>query len=56
MSRIDNNIFDLVRKKGFYPYRYMSDSEKFKEELPSKENLTVPCPTGKLVTKNMIML
>ena len=32
----DNNVFDLV-KKGFHPYGYMSDFEKFKEELPSKE-------------------
>ena len=28
-----NNILDLVRQKGFY----MSDFEKFKEELPSKK-------------------
>ena len=24
-------------KKRFYPYEYMSDSEKFKDDLPSKE-------------------
>ena len=24
-------------QKGFYPYEYMSDSEKFKEEIPRKE-------------------
>ena len=28
-------------QKGFYPYEYMSDFEKFKEQLPSKENLIV---------------
>ena len=33
----DNNVLDLVKQKGFYPYEYMSDFEKFKEELPSKE-------------------
>ena len=33
----DNNILDLVKQKGFYPYKYMSDFRKFKEELPSKE-------------------
>ena len=27
----------LVKQKGFYPYEYMTDSEKFKEKLPSKE-------------------
>ena len=34
----DNNVLDLVKQKGFYPYEYMSDFEKFEEELPSKEN------------------
>ena len=33
-----NNILALVKQKGFYPYEYMSDFEKFKEQLPSKEN------------------
>ena len=26
-----------MKQKGLYPYEYMSDFEKFKEELPSKE-------------------
>ena len=26
-----------VKQKGFYPYDYMNDFEKFKEELSSKE-------------------
>ena len=33
----DNNVLDLIKQKGFYPYDYMSDFEKFKGELPSKE-------------------
>ena len=33
----DNKILDLVRKKGSYPYEYISDFEKFKEEFPRKE-------------------
>ena len=33
----DSNALDLVKQKGFDPYDYMSDFEKFKEELPSKE-------------------
>ena len=33
----DNKILDLVKQKGFYPYEYMSDFKKFKEELRSKE-------------------
>ena len=32
-QEFDNNVLD----KGFYPYEYMSDFEKFKEQLPSKE-------------------
>ena len=35
-QEFDNNVLDLVKQKGFYPYEYMSDFEKFKEDLPSK--------------------
>ena len=31
------NKWDIVKQVGFYPYGYMSDFEKFKEKLPSKE-------------------
>ena len=36
IQEFDENVLDLVKQKGFYPYEYMSDFEKFKEELPSK--------------------
>ena len=36
-QEFDNNVLDLVKQKRFYPYEYMSNFEKFKEELPSKE-------------------
>ena len=36
-QEFDNNVLDLVKQKGFYPYEYMSDFEKFKKQLPSKE-------------------
>ena len=36
-QEFDNNLLDLVKQKEFYPYEYISDFEKFKEELPSKE-------------------
>ena len=36
-QEFDNNVLDLVKQKGFYPYKYMSDFEIFKEELRSKE-------------------
>ena len=32
-----NNDLDLFKQKGFYPYEQMSNFEKFKEKLPSKE-------------------
>ena len=35
-QEVDNNVLDLVNQKGIYPYEYMSDFEKFKEQLPSK--------------------
>ena len=33
----DNDVLHLVKQKEFYPYEYMSDFEKLKEQLPSKE-------------------
>ena len=34
-----DNIFELVKQKGFYPYEYMSNFKKLKDQLPSKEKL-----------------
>ena len=36
-QEFDNNAVHLVKQKVFYPYEYMSDLKKFKENLPSKE-------------------
>ena len=36
-QEFDNNTLDLVKQKGFYPYEYMTDFEKFKGQLRSKE-------------------
>ena len=36
-KEFDNSTFDLVKQRQFYPYEYMSNFEKFKEELPIKE-------------------
>ena len=36
-QEFDNNVFDLVKQKGFYSCEYMSNFDKFKEQLPSKE-------------------
>ena len=48
-QQFDNNVLDLAKQKGFCLYVDMTDFEKFKEELPCKEKLTIE----KLVTKNM---
>ena len=36
-QEFDSNVLDLAMQKGFFPYEYMTDFKKFKEELPSKE-------------------
>ena len=36
-QEFDNNELDAVKQKRFYPYEYMSNFKKFKEELPCKE-------------------
>ena len=45
-QEINNNVLDLVKQEGFYPYEYMSNFEKFKEQLPSKEKF-YSCLTSK---------
>ena len=40
-EEFNKNKLDLVKQKGFYPYEYVSDFEKFKEELPRKKNFIV---------------
>ena len=47
----DNNVLDIFKPKGFYPYGYMSDFEKFRKELSSKENFNSTLAGKKLVTK-----
>ena len=54
-QEFDSNVLDLVKKKGFYPSEYMTDFEKFKEKLPSKEKFYSSLTGKKLMTKNMIM-
>ena len=48
-EEFDNNLINLVKQKRFYPYEYMSDFEKFKEELPSKERFFSSL-TGRKIT------
>ena len=48
-QEFDNNILDLVKQKGLYPQELMSEFEKFKRELPSKENFC-SLLTGKTIS------
>ena len=48
-QEFDNNILDLVKQKWFYPYEYMSDSEKFKEELSTNQKFYSSL-TGRKIT------
>ena len=41
----------IVKQKGFYPYEYMSDFEKFKVEFPSKEKFNSFLTEKKIVSK-----
>ena len=36
IQEFGSNVLDLVKQKGFQPYKYIRDQEKFKEKLPSK--------------------
>ena len=35
-QEFDNNLLDLVKQKGVYSYEYMSDFERFQEQLSGK--------------------
>ena len=52
-KEFDSNVLDLTKEKGFYSYEHMSDFEKFKEKLPSKEKLYSLLTD--IVTKSMNM-
>ena len=48
-QEFDNNVLYLVKQKGVYPYKYLNDFEKLKEELPSKEKFYSSL-TGRKIT------
>ena len=55
-QKLDNDVLDLVKQKGFYPYEYMNNFEKFKEEkVKKRKSFTVLQPTEKLMANNMNM-
>ena len=32
VQEFDNNVLDLLKQKGFYPYEYISDFKNFEEQ------------------------
>ena len=52
VQEFDTNVLDLVKQNGFYPYEYMSSSEKFKERLPSKEKASGSLADKKISDKD----
>ena len=52
-QEFNGKVLDLVEQKGFYPFEYKSDFEKFKEELPSKENVYSSLMGKKTVIESM---
>ena len=46
-----NKVLDLVKQNEFYSYEYMTDFEKFKEELASKEKFYSLLTIGKITGK-----
>ena len=55
-QEFNDNILYLVIQKVFYPYEYMSEFEKFKEKLSSKERFFSLLKSKKTsVTKNINM-
>ena len=50
-QEFDNNVLDLVNKKGFYDCEYMSNFRKFKEQLPSKEKFYISLTGIKITDK-----
>ena len=57
IQEFDKNKLDLVKKKEFYPFEYMTDFGKFKEKFPGKEkfysSLTGKKNTGKEYVQRM---
>ena len=50
-QEFDNNVLDLLKRKWFYPYEYISDFEKIKDELPSKEKFYISLTNRKIIDK-----
>ena len=52
-QEFDKKKLDLVKQKGFYFFECMTDFERFKEKLPSKEKFNGSLTGRKIMAKNM---
>ena len=55
IQEFGKNVLQLVKENFFYPYEYMSDFEKFKEELPSTEKFYSTLTDRKISDKEYIL-
>ena len=44
-------MLNLVKLKGLYPHEWMRDFQKFKEQLPSKDNIHSQLTDRKIADK-----
>ena len=54
-QEFDNNVLDIIEQKRFYTDKYMSDFEKFKEELRRKEKFYISLAGRKITNKEYDM-
>ena len=50
-QELDSKLLDLVKQKGFYPHEHLSDFEKFKEKLTTKEKFYISLNSKKVSDK-----
>ena len=50
-QEFDKNKSDLLKKKGFYPFKYMTGFEKFKENWPREEKFYSSLTGKKFIDK-----
>ena len=55
-QEFDSKALDLVKPKRFYPCEFMSNFEKFKEELPSQEKFSSPLIGKKVSDKEYVFV
>ena len=55
-QEFDNNVLDLVEQKEYYPYKYMTDFEKFMEGFHRGEGIVTNKYKGNFFTLSVVYL